>query len=194
MPLTVSCDFCDDDVEKYPYQLEGKENVFCDRECHRQFQIAQPPEEHNSYQGGKISVDCTYCGKENVKEVWPKRIRNQNNFFCDMKCLGKFNENRYAGEGNPNFKGGDWEHNYRGANWASIRNSVRERDNYKCQDCGATAEELGQIPDCHHIIPEHTFENRTDAHYEDNLILLCRDCHNEIDGTPPDEQRQALGL
>lgn len=189
MALTVSCDSCGDDVEKYPYELEGKNNIFCDKECHRQFQLDQPTEEHNSYEGGKISVDCSYCGERNVKEVWPKRMK-QDNFFCDMKCLGKFNEHRYSGEGNPNFKGGDWDHNYRGPNWTPVRNEVRERDDYTCQKCGDSAEELGQIPDCHHIKPEHTFENRTDAHYKENLVLLCRECHNEISGTPPDEQRQ----
>lgn len=193
MAITVSCDFCGDNVERYPYQLEDKDNTFCNRECHRQFQLEKPPEEHGNYKGGKISVDCSYCGEKEVKELHPNRL-DQDNFFCDQKCLGKFREDEYSGEDNPNFKGGDWDHNYRGPDWTGVRNSVRKRDNYTCQNCGATSEELGQMPDCHHIIAEHTFDDATDAHYEDNLVLLCRDCHNEMDGTPPDEQRQALGL
>lgn len=194
MALTVNCDFCDAEIERYPYQLEGKDNIFCDRECHRQYQLELPPEEHNSYKGGNISVDCTYCKEENVKEVRPVRVREQDNFFCDMKCLGKFNERRYSGAGNPNFKGGDWEHNYRVPDWAPTRNSVRERDDYTCQNCGETAKELGQIPDCHHIIPEHTFDNRNDAHFTENLILLCRDCHNVFDQMELAEQVDALGV
>lgn len=194
MKITVSCDYCGGEIERYPYQLEGKSNIFCDRECHRQHQIEKPPEEHNSYEGGKIPVDCSFCKEENTKEVWPKRIRKQENFFCDRKCLGRFNEERYSGEGNPNFKGGDWEHNYRGKDWVPNRNTVRRLDDYTCQNCGDDMKDLGQIPDCHHIIPEHTFENRNDAHYPENLILLCRDCHNVFDNMEIEEQVDALGV
>lgn len=191
MPLTISCDFCGSDVEKYPYELEGKDNSFCDTECHRQFQIAQPPEEHNSYNGGKISIPCDWCGEEN--EYWPKRL-GQKHFFCDMKCLGRFREQSMVGENNPNYKGGDWEHNYRGPNWKPARNEVRRLDGHTCQNCGATAEELGQIPDCHHITPEHTFEDRNDAHFKENLVLLCRDCHNDFDHMEPAAQVAVLDV
>lgn len=194
MVVTVNCGYCDEELERYPYQLEGKSNVFCDKECHRQYQIDMPPEEHGNYQGGYISVDCSSCGEKDVKEVPPVRVEQQDNFFCDMNCLGRFNETRYAGEGNPNYKGGDWEHNYRGANWAPTRNEVRRLDDYTCQKCGSEMKELGQIPDCHHIIPESSFESREDAHYIENLVLLCRDCHDEFDAMEPAEQVDALGV
>lgn len=190
--MQVDCDFCGDTIERRPSSIEGKENVFCDRECHRQHQKNLPPEKHNSYKGGQITVECQRPNCDGTKDVKPYRVRTQKWFFCDKKCEGKFKEGRFAGEGNPNYKGGDWEHNYRGANWVPVRNEVRERDNYTCQRCGATMEELGQVPDCHHIRPEHTFDNREDAHYKENLALLCRDCHNRFDNMDPLDQIEEL--
>jgi len=190
--VTVTCFQCGSDVEKYPRDLKRSNRVFCDSECHAKYQSEKPKEEHPCYQGGKVSVSCEWC--EEKKKVVPARVRNQDNFFCDHDCFGNFNSENYSGEGNPNYKGGDWEHNYRGSSWAPTRNKVRERDSYSCQNCNVSMEELGQIPDCHHIKPEHQFENSDDAHFEENLVLLCRDCHNLFDELPEQEQRERLNL
>jgi len=192
MAVKVSCDYCDSTLERYASEIEGKNNIFCNRECHTKYQKQRPPEEHASYKGGKVSVDCSNCGSEDVKEVDPYRVRKQDNFFCDQSCMGEFNAERYSGDGNPNFKGGDWDHNYRGKNGEPVRNKVRERDDYECQNCGATMEELGQVPDAHHIRPEHAFDNPEDAHFKENLILLCRDCHNNFDNLTVREQCERL--
>ena len=194
MPVEVTCQTCGSTIERYQSEIEGKDNIFCNLECHREYQEQKSAKEHACYQGGKISVDCSNCGAENIKKVDPYRVRQQDNFFCDHSCLGQFNENRYSGNGNPNFKGGDWGHNYRGENWKPIRNKVRERDNYECQECGSTIEELGQIPDCHHIKPESSFDEPTDAHFVENLVLLCRNCHPVLEELKPAEQRERLAL
>lgn len=190
--ISVDCKYCDTTVRRPERSIERNDNTFCTQRCKNNWQKSISVEEQPHYQGGGVSVDCHFCGERDTKTVTKKRAREQDRFFCDFDCLGKFNERRYSGEGNPNYKGGDWEHNYRGPNWAIVRNSVRERDNYTCQNCGSTKDELGQIPDCHHIIPEHTFDDRTDAHYEENLILLCRDCHNTFDNMSEDKQRERL--
>lgn len=56
-----------------------------------------------------------------------------------------------------------------------IRESVRIRDNYVCQECGIHQDELchGQVKklDCHHIDYD---KNNLNC---DNLISLCRSCH-----------------
>lgn len=48
---------------------------------------------------------------------------------------------------------------------------VSKRDGYKCQCCGGAGESL------HHILPRAEGGKNED----DNLILLCEDCHNEIE-------------
>lgn len=53
-----------------------------------------------------------------------------------------------------------------------LRKQVMERDGQKCQKCGFT-DKYGL--DAHHIIS--VIEGGVDA--IDNLVLLCRDCHEE---------------
>lgn len=190
--IEVECKYCGTSVRRPESSIERNENTFCSQKCNNQWRKSLSVEEQPHYQGGGVSVDCHFCGERNIKTVKKKRANKQDKFFCNFDCLGKHNERRYSGEGNPNYKGGDWEHNYRGHNWAIVRNSVRERDDYTCQNCDSGRDELGQIPDCHHIKPEHTFDDRTDAHYEENLVLLCRYCHNKFDNLCEETQREKL--
>jgi large subunit ribosomal protein L31 len=64
--------------------------------------------------------------------------------------------------------------------WSEIRKKVLKRDNYKCQDCGYTPEEEGKYLNVHHIIPRG--ENGIYNHELDNLITVCRTCHERIHG------------
>lgn len=61
--------------------------------------------------------------------------------------------------------------------WESIRLAVRIRDNFTCQRCGITEEELGRALDVHHKNP---FLKSEDSSL-DNLITLCRSCHKKAD-------------
>jgi len=66
-----------------------------------------------------------------------------------------------------------------GANWQKIRESVRKRDQYKCQVCGAV--ESDRQHDVHHKIPFRTFTSIEDANRLENLSTLCRTCHQKVE-------------
>ena len=56
--------------------------------------------------------------------------------------------------------------------WTDIlRESIRQRDNYVCQECGTHQDELDKKLDVHHIDYDKDNCNPT------NLITLCRKCH-----------------
>jgi 5-methylcytosine-specific restriction endonuclease McrA len=55
----------------------------------------------------------------------------------------------------------------------NLRRQIRSRDNYTCQKCGATQEELGRKLDVHHIDYDKTNNN------SENLICLCNVCHTK---------------
>lgn len=59
-------------------------------------------------------------------------------------------------------------------NWSNIRRNVRERDKW-CVICG----EEGQ--DIHHVVYKHHGGKDT----EDNLVLLCKSCHEAIHDNKP---------
>jgi len=58
-----------------------------------------------------------------------------------------------------------------------VRDKALERDNYTCQDCGKSKDDIGRNPDVHHKKPVKNFENQNDAHTISNLVCLCMDCH-----------------
>ena len=76
------------------------------------------------------------------------------------------------GENHWNWQGGISDKGYSEGWTESLRTLIRERDNYTCQDCGITQDELGYKLDIHHING-----NKKDSNPR-NLITLCRSCHS----------------
>ena len=64
-----------------------------------------------------------------------------------------------------------------GAGYTAARDSVLERDKYKCRVCEKT-EQLH----CHHIKPRRTFDDVSESNTENNLITLCNSCHGKFEG------------
>ena len=59
---------------------------------------------------------------------------------------------------------------------AGLKQRVKERQGYHCYVCG------GQGDDLHHIIHKSQAPELRD--YIDNLVFVCRECHNKIHHTP----------
>jgi len=66
---------------------------------------------------------------------------------------------------------------YNGERWVQSRRAALARDDRRCQDCG-TQDDLH----VHHITPVKQFDNSRDAHYLDNLVVLCKYCHPRWEG------------
>ena len=67
---------------------------------------------------------------------------------------------------------------YRSDRWHDARRAVIRRANGRCEKCGAVGTEV------HHIV-HLTNDNVDDPKISinlDNLILLCKECHNKIHG------------
>ncbi|MEP7199194.1 MAG: Zn-binding domain-containing protein, partial [Chloroflexota bacterium] len=62
-----------------------------------------------------------------------------------------------------------------GPNWQDVRKRVRERDGYRCQNCGVP--ENGAEHHVHHKIPFKQFANVPQANQPSNLVTLCPPCH-----------------
>jgi len=62
-----------------------------------------------------------------------------------------------------------------GDDWSKIRMLIYARDNFKCQECGATMTKTKKAYHVHHIVPFLTsFDNSLS-----NLITLCPRCHRK---------------
>ncbi|MDE2886788.1 MAG: HNH endonuclease [Gemmatimonadota bacterium] len=104
--------------------------------------------------------------------------------FCGKACLESWATvdsdagERPALKGRPQFRGGNWK----------VRAALaRERDGFRCRNCGVTEEALGRQLDVHHKIPVRLFESAAAANRPDNLISVCRPCHKRMEDRTADE-------
>ena len=65
--------------------------------------------------------------------------------------------------------------NQYGRDWPKIRQKILERDQYRCQICGASG--TGAFLHVHHKLPFRNFHNTEEANRPENLITLCPNCH-----------------
>jgi len=65
---------------------------------------------------------------------------------------------------------------YKGKRWVEARKAALQRDRV-CQSCGSS-DDLH----VHHIRPVRTFDDFTDAHDINNLVVLCSSCHRKWEG------------
>lgn len=79
---------------------------------------------------------------------------------------------------------------YYGPSWADAREERLEKDNFRCQSCGDSSDTDGICLDIHHIRPLRDFQkdngqlNHETANRIENLVTLCRSCHQRWEGIP----------
>ncbi|GAB4500757.1 MAG: hypothetical protein Fur0035_02970 [Anaerolineales bacterium] len=74
-----------------------------------------------------------------------------------------------------------------GPDWPRLRDKIRARDGFRCQNCGAP--EKNRQHDVHHKIPFRTFlrgasdveSGRRQANRPENLVTLCPSCHHQAE-------------
>ena len=106
---------------------------------------------------GKLIGDLNPAKRLKVRKKISEKAKGKNNYF-----FGK----HFIRELNTNWQGGKKFEKY-GFNWTeTLRKSIRQRDNYKCQICFKYGNNV------HHI--DYNKKNNN----TDNLICLCTRCHS----------------
>lgn len=75
--------------------------------------------------------------------------------------------------------------------WRDTRAKVLQRDKGRCIRCYNNKKITFRKLQVHHIVKRTTDISR--AYDLDNLVTLCRDCHEELELLSADEQRAILG-
>ena len=125
-----------------------------------------------SYDGHALWLCRCDCGEETIVRGSDLQSRNTKSCGClntkirSMKCKEKIAEKA------PNYIDGRTKEELK------IKEEIRKRDNYTCQECSKTQEqnkkETGRILDVHHI------DNDNTNNAKENLITLCRPCHGKL--------------
>lgn len=130
-------------------------------------------EKNPNYKGGKREVKCSFCGT--IKLVKPYILKTVKNHFCSKPCAGKYRSLYNRGIKNANYIHGEGYFPYPSEFNDTLKEEIRKRDNYKCQNCGMTEEEhlsvYGTLLTVHHI--DYNKKNCEKT----NLITLDRSCN-----------------
>lgn len=169
---TASCRRCDSTFEYYP---SNKEGVYCS-ECvvsAEEF-LGTPSFEIRDIE--RLTRTCDFCDEE-MQVLHSERERGHGR-FCSRECLNGWLSKVRRGPKHHQWEGGPTSY---GGRWYQVRRAALERDNHECQHCGASAEELGQEPDVHHMVPVRSFDTPSEAHKIENVVTLCRSCHRHAE-------------
>lgn len=79
-----------------------------------------------------------------------------------------------TGNKNPNWKGGRSFEEYGACFNRVLKEKIRKRDNFICQECNKTEKELCHTLSIHHI--DYNKKNNSEL----NLISLCKKCHGKV--------------
>jgi len=168
--LATRCNSC---AQNYKYKDNKKIIKYCDK-CNKILS--------RSNRSG-LCGHCAQIGRilskewrENIK----KAIQKYGNPFLgkhhteETKLKMSKNHADFSEDKNPNWQNGIDDDPY-SSEFKKIREQIRKRDNYTCQNCGMTEEEhlivIGTNLPIHHI--DYTKQNCK----ENNLITLCNSCN-----------------
>jgi ribosomal protein L31 len=178
--VTMECDFCESNFERKACEADKFENTFCSTECKGLWMSKNKVgENHPSY--SRITVTCEYCDGE--YETCPSTVERTR--FCSNSCQYKWRSENLRGEDSPHWEGGSDRIDY-GLGWnEKKRHTVRERDDFECQECGLTQEEnieeYGKKLNVHHITHAREFDDPHERNDPKNLTTLCNSCHIRIE-------------
>lgn len=159
------CEVCGKQFARKKSSLVKSNNKYCSKKCW-------------ANRAGKEEKLCPICGKSFIA------YKSANQTCCSRKCHGKLLAQTKSGKNSVHWKGG--HNDNRGANWRQQRQKARKRDGYKCQACGMSEKKNGRALDVHHIVPFRKFDDYRKANRLENLISLCRSCHQKAEkGTIP---------
>lgn len=170
------CGICSKEFEGY----DTNTNRFCSAECKYQWDTERMTGSGSpTWKGAKIEVECYTCGDTFCR--YKSQLEKYDRNYCSTECKSDDQKDRYTGKDNPSWKGGKVSV---GTSWSRISEDVVEYDG-KCLSCGISADiyedETGRRLDVHHIEPRRQFDDVDKSNTSDNLVSLCRQCHNAIE-------------
>lgn len=157
---------------------------FCSKECKFKWMSATYHGPTSpSWKGVSAPRPCEQCGVMFRPHSGKKGIQPR---FCSRACKGIWHSKNIVAERHPNWRGGEID--YYGPNWKSQKKAARNRDGYKCRNCGTKKGQKRKALDVHHITPFREFgyiygenDHYLQANDLTNLITLCPKCHKKAE-------------
>lgn len=179
--ICVKCSNCSSEKFVSEKRVEEQDNFYCDGKC--QVEDQGIPERWGN-EGERVEKVCEWC--DITFEVFP--YRSDTAKFCSKGCVSSWLSKNNSGENHVQYE--DYKENY-GRDWPSERRKARRYYQNECQVCITEFDGGEKIP-VHHIIPVSSFKKKNDAHFQKNLVQVCRGCHFKLEYSSVDEQIDML--
>lgn len=160
--VTIECENCEKEKEKYPSHAERVNKNFCSEKCRIEYKG----------DSSRVEVQCEKC--ETTFDKLNCEVERTETHFCTRDCRYEY----YSSE--------EFNHDDYGRGFSEMKAEVRQRDDCECQICGRDEDDIGRKPSVHHITPVEWFigvdgYRKRDAHYVENGILLCPEHHGQVE-------------
>jgi len=94
--IKVKCANCGKELDRVPHDVKRSKYLYCNKQCmieHRKKNGFYKGENNGNYKGGKVEVECAFCGKKVIKSRWVYNAYKDKNikgrFFCNRECADK---------------------------------------------------------------------------------------------------------
>lgn len=137
---------------------------YCSRRCVDIAKIGRP----NPGRSNREQRQCEWCG---IMFGRPVSDFHSKISFCSRSCAACWQSDNIRGQNHPRWRGGYKSFGGYGVGWRAARHEAIRKAKGRCKKCKAPAKCV------HHRIPARCFEKPSDAHFQKNLMVLCRRCH-----------------
>lgn len=173
---------CDKQFEAYQSRVDNGRDAYCSDECKyddiQSYIISG--EDHVQYDASThVDKVCKWC--ETPMSVPQSRLEEGRGVFCSEECHNDWRSEVVSGENHPRYVDGE-QRDY-GRNWDRKKSQAHRRAQSRCEhpDCDKTSADVGKSLDVHHIVPFRLHDTYKEANTLDNLIVLCREHHQELE-------------
>ena len=170
--ISKICKFCKTIFVKKKSLSRANALRYCSRRC---YYLDLKNDSERRYSKYWIKKRCPVCRKKFTKSKYILKYRVAK--YCSQKCFFEALKNGLQktwdrrGKLNPNWKNGISFEEYPASFNEVLREKIRKRDKYKCQNCSVTQIKCFRALDIHHI----DYNKRNNSFR--NLITLCLKCH-----------------
>lgn len=99
--VTVECDYCGTEMERWRNDQEHHDRLYCSVECADEDKSGyQSGPDHNQY--NRVELECAYCG--DLMHRKPSTLLDVENAFCSRPCISKWRSENVYGENHPCWK------------------------------------------------------------------------------------------
>ena len=163
--MIKKCKICNKEFKSKP----SKNRIFCSKRCYGLWKSKNIVGKNHPKWKEKIEKNCLYCNKKFLtRESVIKQGRGK---FCSKNCQSKWSSENIRGSNHHCWINGSSFEPYGSEFNERLKKQIRERDNYTCQECNFTENQLGYKLRIHHI--DYNKKNSI----PENLISLCKGCH-----------------